>query len=426
MKNRNFESMILLLAVLFISSAAGAKCAGDLNGDSRVAVTDLLAVLVDWGSSCDTFCTGDIDSDGDVDVTDLLIVVGAWGDCPLGNNPQCSDGIDNDGDLLIDYPEDPGCANPNDIKERDPKRLLHYQTVGGSTADDAFLGRVSPNVCTPEDGWQRNVDTALQPLLDAYGPGKFDIWYHDIYGHRWPEPWTWVQVREGLMATTLFEGAIFARTLFPELLDYSPLVSFAAQNDSDLYAYVGIPRCDPSGSATNVEFDPVSPEHCDPNLINYFHGELIAAGFQGIGYDASTALPATSPGVEQFFPAMENLGIETFVESVPWNSMDYFYGRSVVAEKLSWDIAAENADRMTSAFVRNHGGRAIYLLTKPAPNEDGSPSYANHNELLEWRYQNAIELLAAGETVAVPLNQFHTAPPELQISLTTLFELAED
>jgi large repetitive protein len=36
--------------------------------------------------------------------------------CPV---PQCSDGIDNDGDGLIDYPEDPGCLSPLDDDETD-------------------------------------------------------------------------------------------------------------------------------------------------------------------------------------------------------------------------------------------------------------------------------------------------------------------
>jgi len=33
--------------------------------------------------------------------------------------PQCSDGIDNDGDELIDYPEDPGCSSLDDNSEED-------------------------------------------------------------------------------------------------------------------------------------------------------------------------------------------------------------------------------------------------------------------------------------------------------------------
>lgn len=34
---------------------------------------------------------------------------------------QCSDGIDNDGDGLIDYPEDPGCSSPSDDDESNPR-----------------------------------------------------------------------------------------------------------------------------------------------------------------------------------------------------------------------------------------------------------------------------------------------------------------
>jgi hypothetical protein len=34
--------------------------------------------------------------------------------------PQCSDGIDNDGDGKIDYPADPGCKSPEDDDERCP------------------------------------------------------------------------------------------------------------------------------------------------------------------------------------------------------------------------------------------------------------------------------------------------------------------
>jgi len=34
--------------------------------------------------------------------------------------PQCSDGIDNDFDGLIDYPKDPGCTSPSDNSEIDP------------------------------------------------------------------------------------------------------------------------------------------------------------------------------------------------------------------------------------------------------------------------------------------------------------------
>ncbi|NOZ58211.1 MAG: hypothetical protein GXO66_01325 [Euryarchaeota archaeon] len=41
------------------------------------------------------------------------------GTCATTPAPQCSDGIDNDGDGKVDYPEDPGCASADDNDERD-------------------------------------------------------------------------------------------------------------------------------------------------------------------------------------------------------------------------------------------------------------------------------------------------------------------
>jgi hypothetical protein len=55
-------------------------CVGDCAAppDGSVTVTDLLALLAQWGAggSCD------LDNDGDVDVNDLLIMLAAWGVCP--------------------------------------------------------------------------------------------------------------------------------------------------------------------------------------------------------------------------------------------------------------------------------------------------------------------------------------------------------
>jgi hypothetical protein len=40
---------------------------------------------------------------------------------PAGDDPRaCSDGIDNDGDGRVDYPQDPGCENALDPSEDDP------------------------------------------------------------------------------------------------------------------------------------------------------------------------------------------------------------------------------------------------------------------------------------------------------------------
>ena len=37
----------------------------------------------------------------------------------VGGGCQCQDGIDNDGDGYIDYPNDPGCSSPSDDNEID-------------------------------------------------------------------------------------------------------------------------------------------------------------------------------------------------------------------------------------------------------------------------------------------------------------------
>src|SRR5450755_350915 len=53
-------------------------------------------------------------------VCSLACGVGAFG-CGGNNdkskNPQCSDGIDNDGDGLVDFPDDPGCVSADDETE---------------------------------------------------------------------------------------------------------------------------------------------------------------------------------------------------------------------------------------------------------------------------------------------------------------------
>ncbi len=54
-------------------------CPEDIDGDGTVGVTDLLAVITDWGSSD---AASDVDDDGVVGIEDLLAVILAWGTCP--------------------------------------------------------------------------------------------------------------------------------------------------------------------------------------------------------------------------------------------------------------------------------------------------------------------------------------------------------
>lgn len=58
-------------------------CPADTNGDGKVDITDLFAVLGGWGL-CDgpEPCSADVDGSGMIDVVDLFAVLDAWGDCP--------------------------------------------------------------------------------------------------------------------------------------------------------------------------------------------------------------------------------------------------------------------------------------------------------------------------------------------------------
>ena len=65
------------------------------------------------------------------------------------NPPQCSDGIDNDGDGTIDFPADPGCTDPNDDDETD--------SGGPGTVD----------LCTNIPGVQTLIVPPMRPLTDG-------------------------------------------------------------------------------------------------------------------------------------------------------------------------------------------------------------------------------------------------------------------
>lgn len=50
---------------------------GDISGDCRVDIDDLLMLLSRWGSCCD--CFEDLNEDGEVNFGDLLLLLGSWG-----------------------------------------------------------------------------------------------------------------------------------------------------------------------------------------------------------------------------------------------------------------------------------------------------------------------------------------------------------
>ena len=56
------------------------RCAADLDGDGNIGVSDLLALLANWGPC--KGCPADFDDDGFVGVSDLLALLANWGPCP--------------------------------------------------------------------------------------------------------------------------------------------------------------------------------------------------------------------------------------------------------------------------------------------------------------------------------------------------------
>ncbi len=89
----------------------------DVVGTVPLGETSTINMAVNVKGACGTsvLMTGTIAQSTPCDPhsSDVLIPLPA---CASG----CSDGIDNDGDGLIDYPADPGCTNPQDDDESNP------------------------------------------------------------------------------------------------------------------------------------------------------------------------------------------------------------------------------------------------------------------------------------------------------------------
>ena len=67
-------------AVYVFDLAPNCNCPHDLDADGSVGATDLLSLLVQWGT--DPGGPPDFDGDGNVGATDLLALLVNWGPCP--------------------------------------------------------------------------------------------------------------------------------------------------------------------------------------------------------------------------------------------------------------------------------------------------------------------------------------------------------
>ncbi len=106
-------------------------------------------------------CSDGIDNDGD-GLTDYPADPGCSSSTDNDEynapTPQCSDGIDNDGDGLTDYPADPGCSSSSDDDE-------YNAPTGGTVFSENFDDGVA-------DGWTTNSGTTLWHMNTGCGTAQ--------------------------------------------------------------------------------------------------------------------------------------------------------------------------------------------------------------------------------------------------------------
>ncbi len=79
--------------------------------------------------------------------------------------PQCQDGIDNDGDTLIDYPADPGCTAPDDNSELEVPDL-------SATSDGMVAVKDLGTGFIPGDGGTSGVVNSGDPGANQQDPPR--------------------------------------------------------------------------------------------------------------------------------------------------------------------------------------------------------------------------------------------------------------
>lgn len=350
---------------------------GDTDQDDEVKVSDLIKVTLEFGNVANEgeSLSSDVDDSGSVDVGDLLQVIGNFnGKWPIEAQEQ-------------------------------PKRLIGLFLIGGSHTGG--LLDINPLNFTLEDGWQRIIDTKLNMLVDALGDGAFDWWGHNPAGYWRGHDYYWA--RDDLAENMTFDQLMFARELYPSLVDFSPLRAFADSHDMELYGYIGQPRSyerdsTPGGMPFDTDWD-----HGNVDAFDRYYAEFVDSGFVGLGHDASIHQPADSPWLLNMVPKLKSKGIDVFIESLPKRSHPHLLGMNVVAENRVWDSFGRYPDVWyTQDEIRNAGGRILHLMTWPMGQAPGDSGYDPDFDVRQWKFDKAKELLLAGDTVVCPLYGLHT------------------
>jgi glutamine amidotransferase-like uncharacterized protein len=123
-------------------------------------------------------CSDGVDNDGDglVDAADPGCVDAGDNDETDPAPPECNDGIDNDGDGLVDFPNDLGCDDANDDDETDP---VPKQCEDGLDNDgDGLVDFPSdPGCLNAEDDDETDPTGPVEVFFDDFEDGDMSDWF---------------------------------------------------------------------------------------------------------------------------------------------------------------------------------------------------------------------------------------------------------
>lgn len=157
------------MVVMMVFTGSGGACPADINGDGVIDITDMMAVLSNWGNNPGP---ADVNGDGVVDIVDMLAVLGAWGQCtasPAATGACCFD----DGSCVADQTEDDCAAIQGNYNGDFSTCISCPQPPDGAECSSALPITIDgPGVVVDTTG---NPTPSL-PLCDSITPAQPTAW----------------------------------------------------------------------------------------------------------------------------------------------------------------------------------------------------------------------------------------------------------
>ena len=146
----------------------------DVSLNSREATSNPPQLVVETTSTVPApACSDGLDNDGDT-LIDFPNDPGctSMSDTDEANAPPapaCSDGLDNDGDTLIDFPNDPGCTSMSDTDEANPPPAPACSDGLDNDGDGRTDHPADPGCTSPSDGDETDPSPGSEKLVAAAG-----------------------------------------------------------------------------------------------------------------------------------------------------------------------------------------------------------------------------------------------------------------